>query len=158
MGAEQKLKELGINLPDMQTAMANYVPYVITGNLVYVAGQGPMLNGQPLCTGKLGREVTIEQGYEASKATALNLMAVLRQAAGSLDNIERIVNLHGYVNSTDDFESQPAVINGASDLLVQVFGDRGRHTRCAFSTNSLPMNTTVEIELIAEIKKDAEVM
>lgn len=149
---EDKLKDMNLVLPHMQESIAHYVPYVKAGNLVYVSGQGPIRDGEFMYKGKLGRELTVEEGYEASRMTAVNILAVLKEAAGDLDKVERIVSVHGYVNSTDDFSEQPQVIDGASDLLVSVFGDRGRHTRCAISSNSLPMNTAVEIEVLAMIR------
>ena len=149
---EAKLKALGIELPPAQKAVANYVGAVRTGNLVFLAGQGPLVDGKPTITGKVGAEVTEEDGYKAARATILNSLALLRAEIGSLDKVARIVKLTGWVNSAPGFIRQPFVINGASDLLVQIFGDAGRHARTAVSANELPFNIPVEIEIVVEIK------
>jgi len=148
---ESRLKALGIELPPAQKAVANYVPAVRTGNLVYLAGQGPLSDGKPTITGKVGAEVTEEDAYKAARAAILNSLAALRAEIGSLDKVKRIVKLTGWVNSAPGFIRQPFVINGASDLLVQIFGDAGRHARTAVSANELPFNIPVEIEMIVEI-------
>ena len=150
---EAKLKALGIELPPAQKAVANYVGAVRTGNLVFLAGQGPLVDGKPTITGKVGAEVTEEDGYKAARATILNSLALLRAEIGSLDKVARIVKLTGWVNSAPGFIRQPFVINGASDLLVQIFGDAGRHARTAVSANELPFNIPVEIEIVVEIKQ-----
>lgn len=152
MSIEQILADLNIKLPPMPKPMGSYVPYAKTGNLIFVAGQGPRVNGINIYTGKVGAEVTLAEGYEAAKLCAVNMLAILQEAAGSLENITRIVSVRGYVNSTDDFYEQPAVINGASELLVKIFGEKGQHARCAVSANALPMNISVEVELVAEFK------
>jgi len=149
---EAKLKALGIELPPAQKAVANYVGAVRTGNLVFLAGQGPLVDGKPTITGKVGAEVTEEDAYKAVRATILNSLALLRAEIGSLDKVARIVKLTGWVNSAPGFIRQPFVINGASDLLVQIFGDAGRHARTAVSANELPFNIPVEIEIVVEIK------
>ena len=149
---EAKLKALGIELPPAQKAVANYVGAVRTGNLVFLAGQGPLVDGKPTITGKVGAEVTEEDAYKAARATILNSLALLRAEIGSLDKVARIVKLTGWVNSAPGFIRQPFVINGASDLLVQIFGDAGRHARTAVSANELPFNIPVEIEIVVEIK------
>ena len=148
---EARMKSLGIELPPAQKAVANYVPAVRTGNLVYLAGQGPLADGKPTITGKVGGEVSEEDGYKAARATILNLLAALRAELGSLDKVKRIVKVNGWVNSAPGFVRQPFVINGASDLLVQIFGDAGRHARTAVSANELPFNIPVEIEMIVEV-------
>jgi len=148
---EAKLKALGIELPPAQKAVANYVGAVRTGNLVFLAGQGPLVDGKPTITGKVGAEVTEEDAYKAARATILNSLALLRAEIGSLDKVARIVKLTGWVNSAPGFIRQPFVINGASDLLVQIFGDAGRHARTAVSANELPFNIPVEIEGEVEI-------
>jgi len=148
---EAKLKALGIELPPAQKAVANYVGAVRTGNLVFLAGQGPLVDGKPTITGKVGAEVTEEDAYKAARATILNSLALLRAEIGSLDKVARIVKLTGWVNSAPGFIRQPFVINGASDLLVQIFGDAGRHARTAVSANELPFNIPVEIESEVEI-------
>ena len=119
---EKKMAELNIELPSPPAPIASYVPYTKVGDLIYVSGQGPGLNGKNKYFGKVGRDLTKEQGYEAARRCCLNVLAHLKEAAGDLDRIERIVSLHGYVNSTEEFSEQPFVINGASDLLVAVFG------------------------------------
>jgi enamine deaminase RidA (YjgF/YER057c/UK114 family) len=149
---EARLKALGIQLPPAPTAVANYVPAVRTGNLVFLAGQGPLAGGKPTVTGKVGAQLTEEEGYKAARATILNSLAALRAEIGSLDRVRRIVKLTGWVNSAPGFTRQPWVINGASDLLVEVFGDAGRHARSALAANELPFDIPVEIEIIVEIE------
>ena len=145
MSAEKKLKELGITLPPVTSPVANYVNAVRTGNLLFLAGKGP---GN--VAGKLGREFTIEQGYQHARAVGLNLIAVMKDELGSLDRVKRIVKVLGMVNAVPDFGDQPKVINGCSDLFVQVFGDKGKHARSAVGMGSLPMGIPVEIEVIVE--------
>jgi enamine deaminase RidA (YjgF/YER057c/UK114 family) len=148
---EARLKALGIQLPPAPTPVASYVPAVRTGNLVYLAGQGPLADGKPTVTGKVGAELTEQEGNRAARATALILLSALRAEIGSLDRVRRIVKLVGFVNSAPGFTRQPWVINGASDLLIEVFGDAGRHARTSVSANELPFNIPVEIELIVEV-------
>ncbi len=152
MDIERRLEELNIQIPDMPKPIASYVPFVKTNHYVYISGQGPSVNGENKYTGKVGKDITVEEGYDAAKLTVLNVLAILTEAAGGLDNVERIISLRGYVNSDDDFYDQPFVINGASELLIKIFGEKGQHARSAVSVNSLPMNISVEIELIAETK------
>ncbi len=149
---ESRLTELGITLPDAPTPAANYVPYVVAGDLVFVSGQiSNDENG--LITGKLGDNMDIAAGAAAAKTCALGLVAQLKAACGGdLSRLVRVVKLGGFVNSTDDFTDQPKVINGASDFLVQLFGDAGRHARAAVSAPSLPLGVAVEIEGIFQIK------
>jgi len=149
---ENRLKELGIELPTPPTPIASYTSYKTVGNLLFVSGQGPIINGQQLFTGKVGKERTAEEGYQSAKYCAYNLLAQMKKAVGDLDNIEEIVHLKGFVASADDFYGQPQVINGASDLMMEVFGDKGKHTRCALGVNVLPTDITTEVELIARIK------
>lgn len=149
---EKRLKELGIELPKPSKPTAVYVPAVTTGNLVYTSGNDCKVNGEFLYTGKLGKDLTLEQGQEAARQTMINLLAVLKKHIGDLDRINRIVKVLGFVNSTPDFTDQPLVINGASELLEEVFGDRGKHARSAIGTNVLPFDIPVEIEMIVEIK------
>ncbi len=151
MKTEQRLKELGIELSKPTSPMANYVNAVRTGNLLYLAGKGPGLPGKPLPTGKLGRDFTIEQGYGYARETGLSLIAVMKAELGDLDRVKRIVKVLGMVNATSEFGSQPEVINGCSDLFVEVFGDRGRHARSAVGMGSLPRGIPVEVEVIVEI-------
>lgn len=150
---EARLKELGITLPKAAVPVANYVPYVITGSLVFISGQGPMGPEGIAYAGKLGRDFDIEEGKAAARLTALNVIAQLKNAVdGDLDRVKRVVKLLGFVNSTPDFNQQPFVINGASDLMVEIFGDAGRHARSAVSAPSLPVDIAVEVEAIFEIK------
>lgn len=152
MSAEERLKELGVELFLDIKPIGSYVPFARTGNLVYVSGQGPSIKGKyESYIGKVGDKVTKDEAKEAARITAVNLISILKTAVGDLDRVNRIVSVHGFVNSTPDFAEQPYVINGASDLLVEVFGEKGKHSRCAMSVNSLPMNICVEIELIAEV-------
>ncbi len=152
---EEALAELGLTIPEPTVPVATFVPYVVTGNLVYVSGQIPMRDGELGFVGKLGRDYDVGQGREAARACALNVLSVLRLACGGdLDRMTRCVRLGGFINSTDDFTSQPEVMNGASDLLVAVFGERGRHARTAASVNSLPRGVAVEVDAVFEIASD----
>ena len=151
MNAEKKLKELGITLPAVSSPVATYVNAVQTGNLLYLSGKGPLPVDGKRPSGKLGRDFTIEQGYEHARTTGLDLIAVMKAELGSLDRVKRIVKVLGMVNCMPDFTDPPRVINGASDLFVQVFGERGRHARSAVGLNSLPMGIPVEIEVIVEV-------
>src|SRR5512135_599583 len=151
MKTEQRLKELGIALAPASGPLANYVNAVRTGNLLYLAGKGPGLPGQPMPSGKVGRDFTIEQGYEYARQTGLSLIAVMKAELGDLDKVTRIVKVLGMVNATPEFGHQPEVINGCSDLFVEVFGDRGKHARSAVGMGSLPRGIPVEIEVIVEV-------
>lgn len=155
MDINKRLVELGIELPEAPSPIGSYVPYRIVGNLVFLAGQGAHFNGKAQYTGKVGSDLTKEEGYQAARISGLNLLAQLQKAIGDLNKVKQCVSVHGYVACQNDFYEQPAVINGASDLMIQVFGDAGRHARVAMGTNVLPTNTPVEVELIVEIK-DAE--
>ena len=150
--SEQK-KDKSIVLPQVAAPLGNYVPWVKEGGLVFISGQGPRENGSYAYCGKVGRDLTVAQAYDAARITGLNLLACLEQAAGGLENVECVLMLRGYVNSTDDFDEQPAVIDGVSDLLVEVLGDRGRSARCAISVLSLPKRIAVEAELVAKLKE-----
>ena len=151
MNVEERLKKLALELPVAPNPIASYVPYKRTGNLVYISGQGSYIKGKKNYTGKVGLNLTKEQGYEAAKFCGLNLLAILKEAIGDLNKVKQIVSVHGYVNSTDNFTDQPFVINGVSDLLIEIFGEAGKHSRCALSCNSLPMNIPVEVEMIVEL-------
>jgi enamine deaminase RidA (YjgF/YER057c/UK114 family) len=151
MKTEQRLKELGIELAPASGPLANYVNAVRTGNLLYLAGKGPGLPGKPMPTGKVGRDLTIEQAYGYARETGLNLIAVMKAELGDLDRVKRIVKMLGMVNAVPEFGHQPEVINGCSDLFVEVFGDRGRHARSAVGMGSLPRGIPVEIEVIVEV-------
>jgi enamine deaminase RidA (YjgF/YER057c/UK114 family) len=148
---EARLKQLGLTLPPAAKPIASYVPAVRSGNLVFLAGAGPLADGKPTVTGKVGAELTEQQGYQAARATILVSLAALRAEIGSLDRVVRIVKLTGWVNSAPGFTRQPWVINGASDLLVEIFGEAGRHARSAVGANELPLNIPVEIEMIVEV-------
>lgn len=151
MQVEARLKEMGIELPPAVTPVANYVPSVRTGNLVFLSGHGPFNEDGSLITGKVGSELTTEQGYEAARRVAIGLLGSLKAEIGDLEKVKRVVKLLGLVNCPADFVDPPKVINGASDFLVEVFGARGKHARSAIGTNALPMNIAVEIEMIVEI-------
>jgi len=157
MKTEQRLQELGIELATPTSPMANYVNAVRTGNLLYLAGKGPGLPGKPLPTGKVGRDLTVEQAYGHARETGLSLIAVMKAELGDLDRVKRIVKVLGMVNAIPEFGNQPEVINGCSDLFVEVFGDRGRHARSAVGMGSLPRGIPVEIEVIVEIEADEPV-
>lgn len=151
---EARLKALGIELPPAPNPVANYVNGVRTGNLIFLAGKGPRRADGSEITGKLGADVSIEQGYEGARLTAINQLAVLKEMLGDLRKVKRVVKVLGMVNSDPDFVQQPAVINGFSDLIVEVFGERGRHARAAVGMASLPRGQAVEIEMIVEVEDD----
>jgi enamine deaminase RidA (YjgF/YER057c/UK114 family) len=152
MKIEEKIKKMGIEIPEVAKPVASYVPFRRVGNLIYISGQDCRVNGKLKYEGKVSRDVTEEEAYEAARITAINLLAILKSAIGNLDKVVKIINLHGFVNSADGFVRQPMVINGASDLLLEVFGENGKHSRCALSANELPFNTPVEIEMIVEVE------
>ena len=152
MKFERKLKELGLELPAAPKPVANYVTAVRSGNLVFLSGHGPVKEDGTLITGKVGTDLTWEQGYEATKRVTLGLLSSLKAEIGDLDKVRRVVKLLGMVNCTPDFEDQPKVINGASDLLVELFGEKGKHARSAVGMNALPSNFSVEIEMIVEVE------
>ncbi len=150
---ESRLEHLGISLPAEPVPIANYVPGVRTGNLVYLSGLGPASRPDGTTpSGKVGRDLTTEGGYEAARLTGINILARMKGELGDLDRVRRVVKLLGMVNSAPDFNQQPAVVNGCSDLLVEVFGERGRHARSAVGMVSLPNDIPVEIEVIIEVE------
>lgn len=151
MSPYDRLAELGLVLPPSPTPVANYVPFVREGNMVYLSGQGPREADGTFRTGKVGAEIDIEQAYDDARLTGLNLLSVLHHATGDLSRVRRVVKLLGMVNAVPDFRSHPRVINGCSDLLVAVFGEKGHHARSAVGFSSLPENTTVEIEAIVAV-------
>lgn len=152
MNLAEKLKQLGYDLPQAAAPAANYVPYVIAENMLFVAGQIPFLNGQKMHIGRVGGDLSPEQGVEAAKACALNILAQAHAAAqGNWTRIKRLVKLGGFVNCTPDFTAHPTVINGASDLMVAVMGDAGKHARFAVGAPSLPLGVAVEIDAIFEL-------
>ena len=148
---ELKLEELGIQLFAPSSPVANYVNTVKTGNLVFISGKGPLKTDGNYVLGKLGENLTLEQGYEAARLTAINLISTLKASIGDLSKVKRIVRVTGMVNATSDFTDHPKVVNGCSDLLVEVFGDNGKHTRAAVGMNSLPLNIAVEIDMVVEV-------
>ncbi len=143
---------MGIEIPEAAKPIASYVLFRRVGDLIYISGQDCRVNGKLEYEGKVGRDVTEQEAYEAARIAAINLLAILKSAIGNLDKVVKIVNLHGFVNSADGFVRQPMVINGASDFLLEVFGEKGKHTRCALSANELPFNAPVEIEMIVEVE------
>lgn len=148
---EVKLKELGVQLPVAPKPMGAYIGAVRSGNLVFCAGQGPTKDGKPAFVGRVGSEVSLEQAYEAAKIAAINCLAQIYSVIGSLDTITRVVQVRGFVNSAPDFHEQPKVINGASEFLLEVFGDAGKHARAALGTSNLPGNIPVEVEMVVEV-------
>jgi len=150
---EQKLVQLGIKLPDVPTPAANYVPFAITGNLVFLSGQVCKADGKVTHIGKVGREIDLAGGKSAARTCAINLIAALKLAlGGDLDRMVRLVSVRGYVSSDPSFTDQPQVINGASDLFVEVFGDAGRHSRTAIGVAALPSDCAVEVDAVFEIR------
>ncbi len=145
------IEKLGYKLPQAPKPAAVYVPAVRVGDIVYVSGQTPKEGNELLYKGKLGKDFTVDEGYEAARICILRALSAVEAEIGNLDKIKRIVKLTGYVNSTDDFEEQSKVINGASELLEEIFGEKGKHARVAVGTNSLPGNAAVEIELIVQV-------
>ena len=151
MQIEKRLEELGISLPSAATPVANYVTTVQTGNLVFTSGHGPGNGEGKIYKSQLGTDAEIEDGYQSARQVAINLIGTLKQALGDLDRIQRIVKVVGFVNSSSTFTDQPAVVNGASDLFVEVFGDKGKHTRSAVGMAQLPGGIPVEVEMVVEI-------
>ncbi len=151
MNYDKALADLGFVLPPAPAPAGNYLPFVRSGKLVFLAGTLPLRDGAITHSGQVGRDLDVAAGYAAAQVCALNTLAALKAAAGSFDNVERLVMLHGFVNAVAGFADSPAVINGASDLLVKVFGDRGRHARAAVAVAGLPKNAAVEIQCVAEL-------
>jgi len=149
---DKKLKELGIELITPAKPIANYVKAVRVGNLIFLSGHGPTKADGSNITGKVGQDLTIEQGYEAAKMTAIGLISTLKVELGDLSKVKRVVKVNGWVNCPPDFGDQPKVINGCSDLLVALFGENGRHARAAMGAGSLPNNIAVEIEMVVEVR------
>src|SRR5262245_16532026 len=153
MTPEEKIRQMGLDLGKVSSPVANYVNAVRTGNLLYLAGKGPRPDASgKRPKGKLGREYTVEQGYQQARTVGLDLLAVMKAELGSLDKVKRVVKVLGMVNAVPDFEDQPKVINGCSDRFVEVFGDKGKHARSAVGMGSLPMGIPVEIEVIVEVE------
>ena len=149
---DERLRMLGIVLPAVPTPVANYVPFVITGNLLFLSGQGPRDSNGEFLRGVVGAQVSVDEAHQHARIVGLQLLATAKLVLGNLDRVSRVVKLLGMVNAVPGFGQQPAVINGCSDLLVQVFGDAGRHARSAVGMGSLPVNLTVEIEAIMEVR------
>lgn len=149
---ESRMKELGVSLPDLPPAAGAYVPAVRTGNLIFCSGQGPFKDGKFAYIGRVGETLSLEEGYEAARIAALNCLAEICSVAGTVNNIVRIVQVRGFVNSRADFTDQPKVVNGASELLIDIFGDAGKHARCALGTSVLPGNIPVEVEMVVEVR------
>ena len=149
---EEKLRQMGYALPAPPAPMANYIPGYRAGNLVFLSGVGPRASDGSMITGKLGQDLTVEQGYAAARLCALNLLANLKTIIGDLDKVKHMVKVLGMVNGAPDFARQPEVINGCSDLLVEAFGERGRHARAAVGMGSLPRGIAVEIEMVVEVE------
>ena len=149
---DARLGELGIELPDAPVAAANYVPFVVSGTLVFIAGQVTVEDGELKYIGRVGADFNVEEGYQAARLCGLNLIAQAREAAGGdLDRIKRVVKLGGFVNATPDFTDHPKVLNGASDLMAEVFGDAGKHARFAIGAVSLPLGVAVEVDGVFEL-------
>ena len=150
---EENIKQLGIDIPDMPSPLANYVPFKVSDNIVYVSGQGPVKNGELIYKGKVVEDITVEEGIKAAELCCINIIAALKKTInGDWNRLDSFLKLGGFVNCNSNFYDQPKVINGASDLLVNIFGEQGRHSRFAVGSNSLPLNIAVEIEAIALIK------
>jgi enamine deaminase RidA (YjgF/YER057c/UK114 family) len=153
MAAEARLKELKLTLPSPAKPVANYVGAVRVGSLLFVSGHGPIRDGRPTLRGKLGKDLSVEQGYQAAREVGLNLLSTVQVALSSLDKVKRVVKVLGMVNSAEGFEDQPKVINGFSDLMVEVFGEAiGKHARSAVGMAELPMGIPVEIEMVLEVE------
>ena len=150
---EENIKQLGIEIPDMPNALANYVPYKLSDSIVYVSGQAPVMNGKLIYKGKVGNDISIEDGIKAAELCCINIISVLKKSInGDWNKLDNFLKLGGFVNCNSDFVDQPQIINGASDLLVKIFGEQGKHSRFAVGSNSLPMNISVEIDAIIKIK------
>ena len=150
---EENIKQLGIEIPDMPSPLANYVPYKVSNNVVYVSGQGPVKNGELVYKGKVVEDITIDDGIKAAELCCINIISALKKSInGDWNRLDNFLKLGGFVNCNNNFYDQPKIINGASDLLVNIFGDQGRHARSAVGSNALPMNISVEIDAIIKIK------
>jgi enamine deaminase RidA (YjgF/YER057c/UK114 family) len=151
MSYEARIQALGLNIPEPSRPAGRFVPAVQVGNLVFVSGQIPAISGQLEIKGKLGRDLSVEQGQEAARTALLNVLAAIRSTIGSLDTIKRVVKLNGWVASAEGFNSQPRVVDGASLLLEEIFGEAGKHARAAIGVAELPLGAPVELELIVEV-------
>jgi enamine deaminase RidA (YjgF/YER057c/UK114 family) len=153
MDYEAKLKEMGVILPQAPPPAGAYVPAVRTGNLVFCSGQGTYKEGKLHYIGRVGQDVTLEEAYEGARLAAINCLAEIVTVAGSLNNIEKVIHVRGFINSATDFHDQPLVLNGASEFLLELFGEKGKHARAALGTSNLPGNICVEVEMIVELKE-----
>ena len=150
---EENIKNLGLNIPELPKALANYVPYKIIGKTMYISGQAPVQNGEIIYKGKVGSDITVEDGIEAARLCVINIIAAVKTGLeGDWSKLDSFVKLTGYVNCQDTFTDQPKIINGASDMLVEIFGDQGRHSRVAVGSNALPLGIAVEIDAIVQLK------
>ena len=150
---DENIKNLGLNIPDLPKALANYVPYKLIGKTIYISGQAPVQNGELIYKGKVGSDISIEEGIEAAKLCVINIIAALKTGLeGDWDKLDSFFKLTGFVNCQDNFTDQPKIINGASDMLVEIFGDQGRHARVAVGSNALPLGIAVEIDAIVQLK------
>ncbi|MBN1154012.1 RidA family protein [candidate division KSB1 bacterium] len=152
MDIERKLEQMGFQLPETPKPVAAYIPAIVAGEFVYTSGQIPVQGGEVKYKGKLGENISLEQGYEAARICALNALSAIKGVIGDLDRIEKVVKVVGFVNSTHDFTQQPAVVNGASEFLKQLFGEQGNHARSAVGIAQLPLGVSVEVEMIVKIK------
>ena len=148
---ESKLAELGMELPVVPTPLAQYVPAKAAGDLVFTSGQVPVKDGKFIHTGQVGADLSVQEGAECARLCALNCLAAVKSVVGSLDRVDEIVQLRGFVNSAPGFDRQPEVVNGASELMVQLFGEKGRHARSAVGTSTLPRNVPVELEMVVRV-------
>ena len=150
---EENIKNLGLNIPELPKALANYVPYKIVGKTMYISGQAPVQNGELIYKGKVGSDISVEDGIEAARLCVINIIAAVKTGLeGDWSKLDSFVKLTGFVNCQDDFTDQPKIINGASDMLVEIFGDQGRHSRVAVGSNALPLGIAVEIDAIVQLK------
>ena len=150
---EENIKNLGLNIPELPKALANYVPYKIVGKTMYISGQAPVHNGELIYKGKVGSDITVEDGIKAARLCVTNIIAAVKTGLeGDWGKLDSFVKLTGYVNCQDTFTDQPKIINGASDMLVEIFGDQGRHSRVAVGSNALPLGIAVEIDAIIQLK------
>ena len=150
---DENIKNLGLNIPELPKALANYVPFKIVGKTMYISGQAPVRNGEMIYKGKVGSDITIEEGIEAAKLCVINIIAAVKTGLeGDWNKLDSFVKLTGFVNCQDSFTDQPKIINGASDMLVEIFGDQGPHARVAVGSNALPLGISVEIDAIVQLK------
>jgi enamine deaminase RidA (YjgF/YER057c/UK114 family) len=154
MNVEQRLKEIGLTLPNPPEPAGNYQPWILSRDLLYLSGQFPIENGAPRYSGRVGAELTEAEGYAAARLAALNVLAQIQAALGSFDRLDRLVRVEGHIASAPSWNNAPKVLNGASDLFVSVLGERGRHTRTAFTPAQLPLNLAIELVVVAAVKLD----